>query len=127
MRIGERSLTRYGHRVKYKINGKRVLRSRYVMEQKLGRPLKPTEIVHHKDENANNDDPDNLVLYKSRAAHTKKHSSKRRTRPETAVCPTCLEEFIYPKKGRRVKYCSQECYYRRGPTGPRGPYTKRRR
>jgi len=49
-----------------------ILRSRYVMEQKLGRILGPNECVHHKDKNKLNDDPDNLEL-KSRGGHTKHH------------------------------------------------------
>lgn len=39
-----------------------VRRSHLVMEEKLGRYLKPWEIVHHKDENKKNDDPKNLEV-----------------------------------------------------------------
>lgn len=42
---------------------------RLVMEQKLGRLLLPTEVVHHKDENTQNNAPDNLGLYASNAEH----------------------------------------------------------
>src|SRR4030095_11407521 len=35
---------------------------RLVMERKLGRQLIPSELVHHKDENRSNNDPDNLEL-----------------------------------------------------------------
>lgn len=42
---------------------------RLVMERKLGRPLLASEVVHHRDENPANNDPENLVLYKSNADH----------------------------------------------------------
>lgn len=51
---------------------------RVVMEQVLGRPLLPGEIVHHKDHDKKNNSPDNLMLLGSQAAHCKGHSSKKR-------------------------------------------------
>src|SRR5215467_6144883 len=38
----------------------RILEHRWVMQQKLGRPLYHHEDVHHKDGNKQNNDPDNL-------------------------------------------------------------------
>jgi len=90
----------------------RILRSRYVMEQHLGRKLRPEEVVHHKDENPQNDAIENLKLYATQAEHAQFHSSKRRTRPDSAVCLTCGITYKVPKKGRRPKikdgkgYCS---------------------
>ncbi len=49
---------------------------RIVMEQKLGRQLKPGEIVHHKDEDKQNYNPDNLILFASQREHTSYHSTK---------------------------------------------------
>jgi len=43
-------------------DGKMVYIHREVMEQKLGRKLLPEEVVHHKDKNKRNNDPDNLEL-----------------------------------------------------------------
>lgn len=46
---------------------------REIIEQKIGRKLKKNEIVHHWDENKSNNDPDNLCLMRSRAAHNRLH------------------------------------------------------
>lgn len=45
---------------------------RYVMEKKLGRKLESFEIVHHKDENRRNNNPDNLELTSTKD-HGKHH------------------------------------------------------
>lgn len=42
---------------------------RLVMEQMLGRPLEPTEVVHHKDNDPQNNDPANLELFRSNRDH----------------------------------------------------------
>lgn len=42
---------------------------RLVMERVLGRPLLPTEVVHHKDDDPSNNSPDNLQLYESNNKH----------------------------------------------------------
>ncbi len=50
---------------------------RAAMEKKLGRPLKPSEIVHHKDHNKRSNGDDNLELT-NRSAHVKLHAEERR-------------------------------------------------
>lgn len=45
-----------------KVKGKRIDEHRFVMEQILGRKLESYEIVHHKDGNKLNNNPDNLVV-----------------------------------------------------------------
>ena len=42
-------------------------------EQKLGRPLKDCECVHHKDEDKLNNDPENLMVFISNSAHIAYH------------------------------------------------------
>jgi HNH endonuclease len=42
---------------------------RLVAEQMLGRYLEPTEVVHHKDDDPSNNDPDNLMVYESNSQH----------------------------------------------------------
>lgn len=46
---------------------------RIVAEQILGRPLKPSEVVHHIDRNKRNNDPSNLMIFESQAEHAKWH------------------------------------------------------
>lgn len=42
---------------------------RLIMEEKLGRRLKPEEQVHHIDENTQNNDPENLMITESFTHH----------------------------------------------------------
>jgi len=50
-----------------------VMKHRLIMEKKLGRYLKPTEIVHHIDEKTSNDNIKNLKLIESNSAHMSLH------------------------------------------------------
>lgn len=54
-----------------KINSRHL--HRIVAEAKIGRPLKPGEIVHHKDGNKRNNHPDNLEVLASQADHARIH------------------------------------------------------
>ena len=54
----------------FKDTGKYV--HRHVEEMKLGRSLRPGEVVHHKDGNPLNNSPKNLKVYRSQKEHMKK-------------------------------------------------------
>lgn len=51
---------------------------RVIAEQKLGRPLKAGEVVHHEDENKLNYSPENLTALPSQAEHARLHACKPR-------------------------------------------------
>lgn len=53
------------------VNGKRMLKHRYILEQHLGRELKSGEVVHHIDHNPSNNELENLMLFSSHSEHVK--------------------------------------------------------
>lgn len=54
-----------------KNKGDKMINYRKIMEQKIGRKLKSTEIVHHKDGNNENNNPSNLQLITSIQNHNR--------------------------------------------------------
>lgn len=50
---------------------------RLVMEKKIGRPLKPGEVVHHIDGDVTNNHPDNLLLFPDNESHLRFHQEQR--------------------------------------------------
>lgn len=54
-----------------RVDGKYVMEHRLVMEKHIGRKLLPTEIVHHKNHNPEDNSIDNLELFDSAGQHTK--------------------------------------------------------
>lgn len=50
-----------------------VLEHRYIMSEHIGRPLKPEEVVHHRNENRMDNNLDNLELIGSHGLHTALH------------------------------------------------------
>ena len=53
---------------------------RQIAEQKLGRPLRKGEVVHHKDGNKQNNDPANIEVLPSQAEHARLHGKMRKKR-----------------------------------------------
>ena len=51
---------------------------RQIAEQKLGRPLRKGEVVHHIDGNKQNNDPANLAILPSQGDHARLHFTKRK-------------------------------------------------
>lgn len=56
---------------RYKDNNKSV--HRHVAERKLGRALKPREVVHHKNRDKQDNRRSNLRVFKSQKEHDKTH------------------------------------------------------
>lgn len=49
---------------------------RIAAEQKLGRPLRKGEVVHHVDGDKHNNDPQNLMIFESQAEHARWHKER---------------------------------------------------
>jgi len=87
-------------------NRRYVLESRFIMSEIINRPLLKNEIVHHKDGNNLNNNPENLLL-----TTRKGHPSIHRNSPFTATCHNCNEIFVLKRKTRFDKnFCSRPCY-----------------
>lgn len=69
-----------------------------VMEQKLGRPLEPGEVVHHEDGDRQNNDPANLRLFESNGAHLAE-TRKGKAPNWTAQGRARLEELWASRRG----------------------------
>ncbi len=92
---------------------------RVLMEEKLGRPLKQNEDVHHKDGNKLNNDINNLEVV-MHGEHQRMHNPSR-YKEETRICQVCGKEFIYSqiqqirynvdiRRNRKRYYtCSNSC------------------
>lgn len=99
-----------------------VLEHRLVAEKKLGRYLKIEEVVHHLDENRTNNTPENLIVFRTNADHSRFHKIgiMKDMGDGTYICPIpeseikkckyCGKYFIYDKEHKRNKFCSWECY-----------------
>lgn len=85
-------------------NGNYITKSypKYLMEEKLGRPLEPNEDVHHIDGNPLNNDLSNLEI-RIHGEHQKEHSLKY---PEKIIleCSWCHNKFV-ASKVQRYQYC----------------------
>jgi hypothetical protein len=101
------------------VNGKRMYEHRYVLEQKLGRPLAPGEEGHHINENKRDNRPENLEV-KTRREHNAHHLHRLNTGHYAIVteltCEECGKKFSIPrttanKYGRagRRKTCGKAC------------------
>jgi hypothetical protein len=95
-----------------------VYEHRLVVENYLGRTLKPNEIVHHKDGNKLNNSIDNLELCRTIAEHKYEHrlqNSRIKRKPNEpnilikCDCGCGLEFLKYDKYGRERKYATSGC------------------
>lgn len=108
----------HGYRARYETDERGKTRTIYehreVMAQKLGRPLRSDEHVHHIDGDRSNNDPTNLELL-TPSEHAKRHASE----PEMLelACLLCGAAFLRMakdergnrRKGRAGPYCGKRC------------------
>ena len=62
---------------------------RIIAEDKLGRPLRKGEVVHHIDENKRNNHPDNIHIFSSQSEHVKQHWEIKKQK-ECCTNPTII-------------------------------------
>jgi len=86
------------------------------------------ERVHHKDEDKNNNDPNNLQILSSASEHSIIHALNRKTPFTELECPQCknifkikTRNFKFRKKTNKNIFCSKKCsakfYSLKGLTG----------
>jgi len=97
-----------GYKGKTYIGGRYIYEHRYLMEKKLGRLLRPGEVVHHRDENKLNNADNNLQL-KSRGQHSSDHLEVYREQKDKGfITLTCDWDNCHTVFNRRVStYNSQ--------------------
>lgn len=92
-----------------KRDGKTKLLHRHVAEQKLGRPLRADEHVHHDNEERWDNRPDNLEVLPA-VEHQRLHANERLVHPREKPCAFCGLVFTpHPTKRKRAKSCSKPC------------------
>ena len=93
---------------------------RLVAEATIKRKLKKGEVVHHKDENRENNDPNNLLVFHNNANHNRYHQCEYSDLKQledkswiciqlkfSKTCPHCNKDFESTEQDK--KYCSKKC------------------
>lgn len=75
-----------------------VARAVLVAEQKLGRPLKPGEVIHHINRQRHDDRPENIQVFASQAEHLAEHNRLRQSgsasKKAVSIVALCRESPI---------------------------------
>lgn len=91
-----------------KVDGKKRLAHRVIMERHLGRPLTRAEVVHHR----NGDRFDNRIENLEVLSHKEHSGHHNRKYPDTSECVVCGASFTpaATKRGGRKQTCSRPCF-----------------
>ena len=68
-----------------------------IMEQKLGRYLSDSEVIHHIDGNPGNNDPNNLMLFENQSKHLSYHFTLKNI-------ARCGDPDKYIRKNNKTEY-----------------------
>lgn len=97
------------------IDGNRVYKEihRDVMEKKIGRKLLPNEVVHHIDGNKKNNNPNNLLIFRTFADHNRYHITGIMIEMEdgTFTSPPIYNTFICKNCGNTFKSKKKDCIF----------------
>ena len=89
-----------------------VLMHRVVVENRLGRLLSKSEIVHHKDHDKKNNSIENLEVL-TQSEHARLHRNEHPMKLHEFVCPECGKVFskkYHPSEYRKYGvFCSRHC------------------
>ena len=87
--------------IKISINNKQIYEHRYIMENHLGRELKHSEQIHHKNGNKLDNRIENLILFNNACEHT----NHERNFVFDKTCRICKKSF----KGKRNSHICNLC------------------
>lgn len=87
-----------------------VYRYRLVAEKLLGRPLRRSEVVHHRNGIKDDDRPENLEIL-SQAEHMRRHSKGPKWSRKHDSCVRCLRTDSPPQGHGLCKRCYRHDYY----------------
>ena len=99
-------------------HGKKVRLHRYIMEEYLGRPLKPTEIVHHKNGDPLDNRIENLEVIQNQSEHSANHIRKywakrkqsHQYRRLVAQAKARVKKYKSYKRSNRKKHVGVKCF-----------------